>query len=376
MSSSLMPHAVCWSQDQRLIWTMAVTNAITFFSYFSICVTLFYLRRKTRGAIAPDWTFFLMAFGIFIVSCGSTHLMEVVTTWIPVFWIDASTNILTAVFSAYVAVQFAHKAPELGYGINDYANRLASAEKAKARVEESLISARKLEEWNRMSAVVAHEVASPLAAIQNLLFLIQITPGISPETEKLVQQSSDEARRIEVLMRSTLGFFRQSAEPELVDLAASAEAVRFLLGPVMRQRSIEFHIHREGNCNVYAYAVETRQVLLNLVRNACEATTRSGAPVTISLEGRPDDVRVEIADEGAGMDPVLLTHLFEFGVTTKGDRGNGMGLWLVQQLVRRHGGTIDVNSKPGEGTRFTIYWPRRIPDGGTRHDPALVSAEP
>src|SRR5271165_1456923 len=154
MSSSLMPHAVCWSQDQQLIWTMVITNAITFLSYFTICATLFYLARKTHAALARDWVFFLIGFGIFIVACGSTHLLEVITTWFPVFWVDAWTNILTAVFSAYVAIEFARKATRLGAGINDYALRLSNTESERARMEESLLAARKLEEWNKMSAVV------------------------------------------------------------------------------------------------------------------------------------------------------------------------------------------------------------------------------
>lgn len=357
MSPSLMPHAVCWSQDPALIWTMAVSNAITFLSYFTICATLFYLARKTRGAVAREWAFFFVAFGIFIVACGSTHLMEVVTTWIPAFWIDAWANIVTAVLSAYVAVQFARKAIQMGFGINDYAMRLSSAESEKAKAEESLLAARKLEEWNRMSAVVGHEIANPLAAIQNLLFLIQLSPGITPETAKLVEQAADEARRIETIARSTLGFFRQSAEPELVDLAASAEAVRFLLGPLIRQRSVEFRIEKEGDCTVRAFAVETRQVLLNLVRNGCEATSQGGK-VTVSMQGRPDNVQVTVADEGAGIDTAILPRLFQFGASTKGERGNGMGLWLVQKLLAHHGGTIGVETKAGEGTQFTLIWPR------------------
>ena len=64
MYSSLMPHAVCWRQDPQLIWTMAITNAITFLSYLSICLTLLYLARKTGRAIARDWVFFLTGFAV------------------------------------------------------------------------------------------------------------------------------------------------------------------------------------------------------------------------------------------------------------------------------------------------------------------------
>ncbi len=368
MTPSLMPHAVCWSQDQQLIWTMVITNGITFLSYFSICATLFYLARKTNGAIKRDWAFFLIGFGLFIVACGSTHLLEVITTWIPVFWVDAWTNIITAGLSAYVAVQFTRKAADLGFGINDYARRLSNAENERAKAEDSLLAARKLEEWNRMSAVVTHEINNPLAAIQNLLFLMQVTPGITPELAGLAQQSSDEVKRIESLTRSTLGFFRQSRDPEMVDLISSVEAVRFLLGPTLRQRGVELEMTHQGDCKVFGYAVETRQVLLNLVRNAIEAISRRGAKVTVSLEGRLNDVRLVVADEGAGIPPEVMPKLFQFGASTKGDHGNGMGLWLVKQLVGRHGGTIEAESKAGEGARFTVFWPRRMPEQSTANE--------
>jgi signal transduction histidine kinase len=374
MSPSLMPHAVCWNQDQSLIWTMAITNAITFLSYFTLCVTLFYLARKTRGAVNRDWAFFLIGFGIFIVACGSTHLLEVVTTWIPIFWIDAWTNIITAVFSAYVAVEFARKAAQLGSGINDYAKRLTNTESERARMEQSLLAARKLEEWNRMSAVVSHEINNPLAAIGNLMFLIQINPDLPKDLAPFVQQASEEVKRIEALTRSTLGFFRASTETEPVDLVESAEAVRFLLGPTLRQRTITLEIQHQGDCTVNAYAVETRQVLLNLVRNACEATAKKSATVTMSLEGRAEDVCVVIRDEGSGISPEVMPNLFQFGVSTKGDCGNGMGLWLVRQLVQKHGGTIELDSEPGEGTRFTILWPRRIPEASAEQEPMLAGA--
>ena len=360
MSPSLMPHAVCWREDQNLIWTMVITNAITFLSYFSICITLFYLARKTRRSIPRDWAFFLVGFALFIVACGSTHLLEVITTWIPVFWIDAWTNIITAVLSGYVAAQFFRRAPELGFGINDYAKRLSNAESEKAEVEESLLSARKLEEWSRMSTVVTHEINNPLAAVQNLLFLIENYPSIAPEAAAMAQQATEEVRRIGTITRSTLSFFRQDQAPERVDLRTSAEAVRFLLDPLVHQRGIELVVESAGDCTVNAYSMETRQVLLNLVRNACEATTRKGAQVKIVIEGRPDDVQVVVEDEGAGIAPAMLGSVFHFGVSTKGDRGNGIGLWAVKQIVSRHGGKVDVESTLGKGSRFTVRWPREI----------------
>lgn len=361
MSASLMPHAVCWRADPNLIWTMAVTNAITFLSYLSICVTLFYLARRTRRSIYREWGFFLVGFALFIVACGSTHLMDVITTWIPVFWMDAWTNIITAALSGYVAVQFIRRAADLSFGINDYAQRLANTQSEKAQIEESLLAARKMEEWNRMSAVINHEINNPLAAIQNLMFLIEITPGATPEIVQMARQSADEVRRIESLARSTLGFFRQAKAPEKVDLRTSAESVRLLLEPLMRKREMGFELHTEGDCTVEAFPVATRQVLLNLVRNAIEATERKGSRVMVTMTGRPTEVVVTVADEGTGIDAAMIPNLFQFGSSTKGEQGNGMGLWVVKKLLGRHGGTIEVESSVGKGTRFTVVWPKEFP---------------
>ncbi len=136
--------------------------------------------------------------------------------------------------------------------------------------------------------------------------------------------------------------------------------MQFLLHPLLRQRGVELVIECAGDCTVTAYPMETRQVLLNLARNACEAATKRGAQVRISIEGRTDDVQVVVEDDGVGIDAASLGNLFQFGVSTKGARGNGIGLWTVKKLVSRHGGAIDVESTPGQGSRFTVRWPRKI----------------
>jgi signal transduction histidine kinase len=223
-----------------------------------------------------------------------------------------------------------------------------------------------------MSSVVTHEISNPLDSIQNLLYLIHESPGVSPEVATMAEQSAEEVRRVISLTRSTLGFFRQGLHPERVDLRASAESVRLLMDPVLRERGIEFLVSATGDCTVNAYSVEVRQVLLNLVRNACEATSRRGARVSITMEGRPESVELVVKDEGGGIDPAILANLFQFGASTKGERGNGMGLWVVRQLVSRHGGSIDVDSKPGQGTRFTLSWPRDF--SGAKADEEMAAA--
>ena len=358
-SVSLMPHAVCWAAAPRLIWTMVVTNLVTFLSYSSICLTLLYLVRHTRRVIARDWAYFVVGFALFIVACGSTHLLEVVTTWIPVFWVDAWTNIVTAALSACVAVMLIGRAPVIGFSINDYAARLANAEVEKQQMEESLLAAQKLEEWSRMSTVVSHEISSPLESIQNLLYLIRSTGSCSPEVVEMARIAGEEAARVTEISRSTLSFFRQTSEPEPIDLSAAVASVRFLLDPLIRESGIAFETETRGECVVEASPGETRQVLLNLVRNACEAVTQPGSHVRVILRGQATGVEIVVADEGAGIAANVLPTLFQFGKSTKGESGNGLGLWTVKHIVEKHGGTVRVTSAVGEGSRFTVWWPRR-----------------
>ena len=173
-SNSLMPHAICWAADPGLVWTMVVTNFITFLSYLTICCTLLFLARRTRKVIARDWAYFIVGFALFIVACGSTHLMDVITTWMPVFWVDAGTCIVTALLSSYVALMLIKRVGKIAYGVNDYGARLASTENEKQQVEERLLNAQKLQDWSRMSATVSHEIKNPLQAIQNLQYLIRV----------------------------------------------------------------------------------------------------------------------------------------------------------------------------------------------------------
>ena len=355
---SLMPHAVCWAAAPRLIWTMVVSNAITFLSYVTICATLLVMARRTRRVIARDWGYFLVGFALFIVACGSTHLMEVVTTWIPMFWIDAATNVITAATSAYVAFMFIRRASAITIGVNDYAERLANTEREKQQMRDSLLAAQKLEDWSRMSTVLAHEINNPLETIQNILYLIRTSDGVSQEISDLTKTASDEATRVIELSRSTLSFFRQGAEPEKVNISKVVESVRFLLAALIYNRGVILETDSTGDVTIQGFPGEIRQVLLNLVRNACEATTRGGGVVRVSLTGKPTRVEIVVSDEGFGIDPAIIPTLFQFGSSSKGEHGNGMGLWTVKHILAKHGGSIGVESTPGQGTRFTMWWPR------------------
>ncbi len=345
---------------------MVVANAITALSYLAICLTLLYLVRHTRRVLARDWAWFATGFALFIVACGSTHIMEVVTTWLPFFWTAAIANILTAILSAVVAVALIRRVITIGDGINDYALRLANTEQEQAQMRQSLMAAQKLEEWSRISASVSHEIANPLEAIQNLLYLIRHSDDVSPDVVRWADSAAEEADRVLTISRSTLSFFRQGTEPEAVDLYAAAESVRFLLQTALDNKKITVQILSTGDTIVQALPGEARQVLLNLVRNAFEATSIDDSDIKITLNGQPTGVEIAIADRGSGIDPAILDQLFSFGLSTKGEHGNGLGLWSVKHILTRHGGDIRVASTLGQGTTFTLWWPREFSEASKK----------
>jgi signal transduction histidine kinase len=319
-----------------------------------------FLVKRTGRAIARDWAYFLVGFALFIVACGSTHLLEVITTWSPIFWVDAWTNVITAVLSAYVAIMLIRRAGKISFGVNDYAARLANSEAERMQLQESLIAARKIEEWSRMAASVSHEIRGPLEAIQNLQYLIGSAAGISPEVAELARTSAEEAARVLTISDSTLSFIRESKKQELIDVSVALESVRFLLNPLTQRLGLDLKVEVSGNCVVEAYPGEIRQVLLNIVRNACEATVGVGPQVSVKVTGTGDGVQVTVSDTGPGIDPAVMQNLFNFGTTTKGEQGNGIGLWTVKHLMDKHHGEIELESEPGKGTTVRLWWPANL----------------
>jgi signal transduction histidine kinase len=104
-------------------------------------------------------------------------------------------------------------------------------------------------------------------------------------------------------------------------------------------------------------AGQMKQVLMNLIKNAMQAMTRDGT-LTVQTGHTPDAVWVSIADTGGGIPRDQISHIFEPFYTTK-KKGTGLGLMIVQRIVRQHGGHIDVESDVGQGTIFRISLPLR-----------------
>jgi signal transduction histidine kinase len=148
-----------------------------------------------------------------------------------------------------------------------------------------------------------------------------------------------------------------------VDVAGGLRSTLHLVGHSLREAGIEISVEiADGIPPITGKRGELNQVFLNLLKNAKEAFTEPGGHVYVTAVSDDSEIRVEIRDDGPGISEQDRVKLFEPFFTTKpAGEGSGLGLSISRRVVMEHGGTIDVNSSPGEGTRFEI----RLPLSGT-----------
>ncbi len=245
----------------------------------------------------------------------------------------------------------------LGVGIDITSNKLA---------EDALRKSEKLAAAGRLAATIAHEINNPLEAVTNLLYLLRLNDQWDDQARSYVSQAEHELARIAHVARQTLGFYRDTTSPRLMDLAKIVEEALFLYLPRIQAKSIRLSREYDESVQVTGLAGEIRQVISNLVANAIDALPVEGAlrirvhqSKELANSNRPGG-RIVIADTGGGITPEHRKKLFEPFYTTKQDVGTGLGLWVSQEIVRKHGGSITLRSSviPGHsGTVFSIFLP-------------------
>ncbi len=257
--------------------------------------------------------------------------------------------------------------------------------------EEALAAESRLAAAGRVAAGVAHDLNNPAAYIQINLALMQEAlesargslPGpLRQELTELLRECTEGMARIQA-STSELASLARTARPadepvQLDDIVRSA--ARMVL-PVVRHRA-RLEVAECAPMVVHGSGDQLVRVVTNLLLNAAEAIEEGPAvdnAVQVSLTLEAATARLVIQDTGKGMAPELLAKAFEPFVSSKvSERGSGLGLWLVQQIVTSHGGTILLDSEPGRGTRVVVGLPARagqitaglmLPLVATRADP-------
>lgn len=259
----------------------------------------------------------------------------------------------------------------LRWVLRDITDRKAAEEELRAN-QERLRHAQRLEAVGRLAGGVAHSFNNLLAAIAFHAELLLDSAG-SQDGRRHAEEIQNAGERAALLARQLLAFSRKEIlQPQPLDIGRRLGD----LAPILRRligEQIELATDlKPGECWIQCDVGQLEQVILNLVVNARDAMPRGGR---LSLatgcvefaEGDPGAVgltpglfaRITVSDTGTGMDEHVRAHLFEPFFTTKSrDKGTGLGLSTVYGIVQQSGGTIQVESKSGQGSTFTIYLPR------------------
>jgi len=229
------------------------------------------------------------------------------------------------------------------------------------RAQDALRRAEKLAVTGRLAASIAHEINNPLESVTNLLYLLR--SEASSETAQLyLSQAEQELARVTEIAKHTLRYYREPNKPVPVDVSAVLDSMLTLYHSRLIAAQVDVCKEtRSKVVSVYANPGELRQVMSNLIGNALDAM-RTGGKLRLRIGSwyspkLPDRryLSLTIADTGTGIDPQLLPTVFEPFVTTKGETGTGLGLWVTQELVTKNGWALRVRSSTSPDHRGTVF---------------------
>ncbi|ALQ06487.1 sensor histidine kinase [Pseudomonas brassicacearum] len=398
-----MPHGHCYMWRPDLLWTNVIADGLIALSYVTIPFTLLYFIHK-RKDVPFDWM--LAAFGVFILACGTSHVMEILTIWQPYYWLTALVKVITAIASVITAILLVRLVPA--------ALKIPSPQQL-AKVNDELREAQAELVTTARRAGMAEIATNVLHNVGNVLNSVNVSAQVL--YEKVHTSKGPGVAKVAQLMKEhpdDLGDFisgdpKGRALPDYLDKLADALAVeqqgmiaelaqltrridhikeivatqqsyagnasvlepgslRELVEDVVRICDVSLARHHITLIKEFSDVPQmpldkhrVLQILVNLINNAKQALDAgANRPPQIILrlkvvdEGR---VRVEVEDNGEGISQDNLARVFEHGFTTRVD-GHGFGLHSCILAAHEMGGDLTVQSAgPGRGALFILVLP-------------------
>ena len=405
-ANNFIPHGHCYLWKPGLVWLHLTSDVLTTLAYYLVAFAIVYFTNE-RKDLPAHTVILLVGFFFIFALCGTTHLMEVVTLWHPIYWVSGLIKAVTGAWSFYTftfllipLIPVALDAPspaqlaltnqeleesrrciqainvELEQRVQERTAQLEASNRTKDELlmREQMIRA-EAEGANRAKdeflSILSHELRTPLNAILGWSAMLRqrtlSEDKVLRALETIERNAKSQAQLIEDILdisRIITGKLRLQVRPvNLVPVIESAiESVRL----AAEAKSIRLQSRIDSQAGLLlGDANRLQQVLWNLLSNALKFTPKDGR-VEIRLQRVNSHAEITVSDTGLGISSDFLPFVFDRfrqhdSTTTRSYGGLGLGLAIVRQLVELHGGTVTVVSPGiGQGTTFTVTLPAMI----------------
>ncbi|MDZ8051730.1 MAG: sensor histidine kinase [Aulosira sp. ZfuVER01] len=401
VDGGFIPHGHCYLWKPGLVLLHILSDSLIALAYFSIPVALVYFVRKREDL---PFKSILLLFGAFIISCGTTHLMEIWTLWHPTYWLSGLIKAITAFISIYTAIVLLPIIPQAlampsPAQLETANSQLKLTLQELSKTQAQLIHTEKMSSLGQLVGGIVHEINNPINFIygnstaaneyaENLLDLVSLYQEYYPNPQAEIQVHVEKidldfiredlpkilssmqmgADRILKLILGLRNFSRlDEADVKEVDIHEGINSTLLILQSRLKGKAdrADIQVIKEyGQLpKVECYPGQLNQVFLNILNNAIDTLKGSNEQPKIIIHTEVLDssnqVQIRMANNGCGMTEDLQeNHLF-FTNKSIGTVTN-LGMSISYQIVAQHGGHLKCISASSQGTEILIQIPIRM----------------
>ncbi|MEP2446424.1 MAG: ATP-binding protein [Balneola sp.] len=369
-NNNYMPHGACYFWEPATLWSNVLGDGVTAFSYYMIPGLLIYFVNKRKDV---EVNALLVAFAIFIIACGTVHVMMIVNVWIPYYDISGMLKIIMAMVSVGTVFMLWKSMPELINIPSPAALQEANDEikSLNENLEDKVKHRTKaLEEMNSelesFSYSISHDLQIPIRAILGFSAMLEEDhiDQLSEEGTRKLQNISNSALKMNELIQGILEFSRLGRKDKtdsMIDMnLLFKESVNEIKAGETTQKEIELNM--EELPSVFGDEAMMKQVVDNLLSNAVKySINQEKIKIDVSAEVSENEITYFVKDYGIGFDEKYKHKMFDVfqrlhdGNTVK---GSGVGLAIVNRIIIKHFGHVDAHSNEN-GTTIEFTLPKK-----------------